>query len=269
MSELECRTPEQRSSVAARLRALTSARVGLGRTGVSQETRDVLDFQRCHAQARDAVHAHLESAALAAALGEQTEGDTVRLHSAAVDRATYLQRPDLGRKLDDASRKRLQQVANVAGCDLALVVTDGLSALAVERHAAPLLRELLPRLKELRVHGWKLAPVCVVEQGRVAIGDEIGLTLGAEIAVVLIGERPGLSSPDSMGAYLTWQPRPGRTDADRNCISNIRPEGLTYAEAAAELACILNQARRLRLTGVALKADAQRLGSGIGNRHAK
>ncbi len=150
------------------LRALTPARVGLGRTGVSLETRDLLDFQRRHAQARDAVHARLESAALAAALGELTGGAVLRLHSAAADRATYLQRPDLGRKLDEPSRTLLAE-QDAGEADLALVVADGLSALAVERHAAPLLEELLPRLA-----GWRLAPVCVVEQGRVAIGDEIG-----------------------------------------------------------------------------------------------
>jgi ethanolamine ammonia-lyase small subunit len=243
--------------LASRLRALTPARVGLGRTGVSAETRDLLDFSRCHAMARDAVHAHLESSALAAHLGDISGFAVLRLHSAAPDRATYLQRPDLGRKLDETSRKLLVEAARNGACELAVVIADGLSALAVERHAAPLVKELLPRL-----HDWKLAPLCVVEQGRVAIGDEIGAALDAEIAVVLIGERPGLSSPDSLGAYITWQPRPGRTDAERNCISNIRLEGLGYAQAAAQLAFILNEARRLKLTGVALKADMRQVGPG-------
>jgi ethanolamine ammonia-lyase small subunit len=261
MSNLERRTPELAGEVAARLRALTPARVALGRTGVSLETRDLLDFQRCHAQARDAVHARLESTALAAALSKLAGVEAVRLHSAAADRRTYLQRPDLGRRLDEPSQKALQLAARKDGCDVALVVADGLSALAVERHAAPLVAELLPRLQDSRVEGWKLAPICVVEQGRVAVGDEIGAALGTEIAVVLIGERPGLSSPDSLGAYITWNPRPGRTDAERNCISNIRPEGLSYPQAAAELAYILNEARRLRLTGVALKAESRQLGS--------
>jgi ethanolamine ammonia-lyase small subunit len=241
--------------MAARLRALTPARVGLGRTGASLETRDLLDFSRCHAMARDAVHAHLESAALAAQLGEISGAAVLRLHSAAPDRATYLQRPDLGRKLDETSRKVLWQAVQNDRCELAVVIADGLSALAVERHAAPLVKELLPRVRD-----WKLAPLCVVEQGRVAIGDEIGAVLDAQIAVVLIGERPGLSSPDSLGAYITWQPRPGRTDAERNCISNIRVEGLSYAQAALQLAFILNEARQLKLTGVALKPDAQQLG---------
>jgi ethanolamine ammonia-lyase small subunit len=245
-------SPDANFAWVARWRALTPARVGLGRTGVSLETSDLLDFERCHAQARDAVHARLESAALAAALGKLTGGVILRLHSAAADRVTYLQRPDLGRTLDQPSRNLLVKAAPV-GCDAALVVADGLSALAVERHAMPLLTELLPRLQ-----GWRLAPISIVEQGRVAIGDEIGAALGAEIAVVLIGERPGLSSPDSLGAYITWNPKPDRTDAERNCISNIRPEALSYAQAAAQLGFILAAARRLRLTGVALHEQAPR-----------
>jgi len=248
---------------AARLRALTPARVGLGRTGVSLRTRDVLDFQRAQAQARDAVHARLQAGALAAALAEMPAlcGDrrveVLRLHSAAPDRATYLQRPDLGRKLDEASRTLLNGLRLPRSPALVLVAADGLSALAVERHVPPLLAELLPLLD-----GWELAPVYIVEQGRVAIGDEIGCALGAQISVVLIGERPGLSSHDSLGAYLTWDPRPGRTDAERNCISNIRAEGLSYAQAAAQLAFYLTQARRRQLTGVALKEETPQLKEG-------
>jgi ethanolamine ammonia-lyase small subunit len=165
-----------------------------------------------------------------------------------------LQRPDLGRTLDEASRNELEKVARAGEFELAFIVADGLSALAVERHVPSLLAELLPRLRD-----WKLAPLCIVEQGRVAIGDEIGAGLGAQAAVVLIGERPGLSSPDSLGAYITWAPRPGRTDAERNCISNIRPEGLHYQQAAAQLAFILSEARRMRLTGVALKQQPRQL----------
>jgi ethanolamine ammonia-lyase small subunit len=227
----------------------------LGRTGVSQQTRDLLDFQLAHAQARDAVHARLETAALAADLAEifsqslQHAPAVLRLHSAATDRAIYLQRPDLGRRLDDASRASLED--SRAECDLALVVADGLSALAVERHALPLVKEFLPMLKDLR-----FAPVCVVEQGRVAIGDEIGQLLRAKISIVLIGERPGLSSPDSLGAYITWAPQLGRTDAERNCISNIRAEGLGYAPAAAQLDFYLRESRRRQLTGVQLKEQA-------------
>ena len=234
-------------STAARLRALTPARVGLGRAGVSQQTHDVLDFQLCHAQARDAVHAHMDAAAIQQTIAAISGVlDVIKLHSAAPDRTTYLQRPDLGRTLDDNSRDTLARFDG-SRFDLALIVADGLSALAVERHVGPLLSELLPRLL-----GWKLSPVCVVEQGRVAIGDEIGFALGTQISVVLIGERPGLSSPDSLGAYITWSPRPGRTDAERNCISNIRAEGLSYREAAEQLANCLAAARSNRLTGTAL-----------------
>ena len=257
MSEVAGPVPEANPSVAARLRALTPARVGLGRTGVSQQTRDLLAFQRAHAQARDAVHARLQVAALAASLAEITPGPVLRLHSAAADRATYLQRPDLGRTLDETSRNLLGSLPNEGDRDLALIIADGLSALAVERHVPPLLKELLPRLE-----AWLLAPLCVVEQGRVAIGDEIGLALRARISVVLIGERPGLSSPDSLGAYITWAPQPGRTDAERNCISNIRVEGLSYAHAAAQLGFILAEARRRQLTGVALKVDSPLLKEG-------
>jgi ethanolamine ammonia-lyase small subunit len=245
------------AALAARLRALTPARVGLARTGVSLATRELLDFDRCRAQARDAVQGRLEAAALAGALAELTKAGVLRLHSAATDRTTYLQRPDLGRKLDAASRELLVAQPFVEGCQgaVAIIVADGLSALAVERHAVPLIAELLPRLGGIR-----LAPICVVEQGRVAIGDEIGLALGAEISVVLIGERPGLSSPDSLGAYITWEPRPGKTDAERNCISNIRGNlrggGLSYALAAVQLGYYLTEARRRRLTGVALKEQA-------------
>jgi ethanolamine ammonia-lyase small subunit len=223
------------AALAARLRALTPARVGLVRSGISLATRELLDFERCRAQARDAVHARLEAATLAATLADLTRAsspgaEVLRLHSAASDRATYLQRPDLGRKLDARSRELLQS-RHPTKQSVAIIVADGLSALAVERHAAPLIAELLPLLRSVQ-----LAPICVVEQGRVAIGDEIGLALDAEISVVLIGERPGLSSPDSLGAYITWAPRPGITDAERNCISNIRGDlrdgGLSYAQAA-------------------------------------
>ncbi len=246
--------PAPAAGLAAALRALTPARVALGRTGVSLATRDLLDFQRCHAQARDAVHARLEPAALAATLADLTGSEVLRLHSAAPDRATYLQRPDLGRALDEPSRNLLARRAPAGPYDLALIVADGLSALAVERHAPPLVAALLPLLE-----GWRLAPVAVVEQGRVAIGDPIGAALGAQIAAVLIGERPGLSSPDSLGVYITWEPRPGRADAERNCISNIRAEGLSYTQAAAQFGTIMAAARRRRLTGVALKTEARSL----------
>ncbi|MGA9069712.1 MAG: ethanolamine ammonia-lyase subunit EutC [Terracidiphilus sp.] len=244
---------ERPAVLTARLRALTPARVALGRTGVSQQTTDLLNFQRAHAQARDAVHARLEAASLAAELAAITGQQVLRLHSAAKDRATYLQRPDLGRQLDEASRASLAS----GTWDLSLIVADGLSAIAVERHVCPLLQQLLPQLAD-----WRLAPLALVEQGRVAIGDEIGSALGAQLAVVLIGERPGLSSPDSLGAYITWNPAPGRTDAERNCISNIRAGGLSYIDAAAQLSYCLTEARRRQLTGVALKEGSHLLNEG-------
>ena len=169
-------------------------------------------------------------------------------HSAAGDRSTYLQRPDLGRRLNQASRASLP----AGDYDLALVVADGLSAIAVERHVCPLLKELLPQLE-----GWRLAPLVVVELGRVAVADEIGDALGARMSVVFFGERPGLSSPDSLGAYITWQPRPGRTDAERNCISNIRIEGLSYAAAAAQLCFYLTEGGKRQLTGIGLKVPGR------------
>ena len=210
-----------------RLRDFTPARVGLGRAGNSLPTRDLLDFQLAHARARDAVHAKLEPASLL------LEG--VQVASAAPDRTTYLRRPDLGRKLNAASRAELAQASGQF--DAVFIVADGLSALAVHRHAKPLLESVLPRLQ-----GWHLAPIVIAEQARVAIGDEIGQLLEARLAVVLIGERPGLSSPDSLGVYLTWDPRPGRTDAERKCISNIRTEGLSYQAAADQLVFLVGHA---------------------------
>lgn len=251
--------------LARHLRTLTPARVGLARTGISLASSELLDFQRCHAQARDAVHSRMETAALCASIADLTATEVLRLHSAAPDRATYLQRPDLGRQLDKPSHDALiryvtshpAREADASVDPLAVIVADGLSALAVERHAVPLIKELLPHL-----HGFQLAPVFVVEQGRVAIADEIGEALHAQISVVLIGERPGLSSPDSLGAYITWRPRRGRTDAERNCISNIRSEGLSYAQAAAQLGYYLSEARARRLTGIGLKEAAPVLKEG-------
>ena len=246
---------------AAWLRAQTPARIGLRRTGISLATSEVLDFQLAHGRARDAVHAPLQPNNLIAALRSITTQDVLLLHSAANDRASYLQRPDLGRKLDAASRDRLRSFAEAhnRSFDLAFVIADGLSALAVERNAVPLLAELLPALSSLA-----LAPICVVEQARVAVGDEIAHALNASLVIVLIGERPGLSSPDSLGAYITWNPQPGRTtDAERNCISNIRTEGLSYSEAASRLLFYIHEARSKQLTGVALKdPDTHQLPAG-------
>ncbi len=245
-------------SIAARLRAFTPARVGLGRSGVSLQLRHVLEFQRAHAMARDAVHATLDPIQFAASMPESVGPHKVlSLHSAARDRRTFLQRPDLGRTLDVLSRDLVDAFSAPIPFDLAVVIADGLSALAVERHALSLLQAALPQLD-----GWSIAPFCIVEQGRVAIGDEIGEALRARIAVVLIGERPGLSSPDSLSAYVTWMPRRGRTDAERVCISNIRPEGLGYVDAAAQLISVLAHARRHQLTGVTARGGQPSLAEG-------
>ena len=225
----------------------TPARVDLGRVGHSVPTRELLAFQLAHAQARDAVHLPLDVQSLVVELN-QKKIPCVRLASAAGNRATYLHRPDLGRRLNTESGNRLAGLKSEY--EAAFVITDGLSALAVHRHAIPLLELVLARLH------WPVAPIAIVEQGRVAIGDEIGALLGAKVAVVLIGERPGLSSPDSLGVYLTWHPRPGRNDAERNCISNVRTEGLTYELAAHKLLFLMNESRRLKLSGVRLKEGA-------------
>ncbi|WP_428423108.1 ethanolamine ammonia-lyase subunit EutC [Methylibium sp.] len=233
------------------LRRHTPARIGLGRSGISQPTAPQLAFQLAHAQARDAVHRALDHAAVDAAI-RALGLPTLALHSAAADRHIYLQRPDLGRRLDETSIAQLASHTADERADIALVVADGLSALAIERHAAPFIAEL----RRVLTRDWRWAPVAIVRQGRVAIGDPIGEALGARLAVVLIGERPGLSSPDSMGIYVTWSPRTGRLDAERNCISNVRPEGLPPAAAAGRLAWLLGEARARRLTGVELKDDS-------------
>lgn len=234
------------------LRRFTSARIGLGRAGGSIPTRELLDFQLAHARARDAVNHVFDVPAFSEELRAR-QIDSLTLGSAAGDRRTYTQRPDLGRILNEDSKRLLQSRASNESRDVVFVIADGLSALAVERHALPL-------IEMTRVHlvseGWRIAPCCLVSQGRVAIGDEIGALLGAQLSVVLIGERPGLSSPDSLGAYLTWDPLPGRSNAERNCISNIRPEGLNYAAAAFKLLHLMRQARARKLSGVALKEDA-------------
>jgi ethanolamine ammonia-lyase small subunit len=233
------------------LRRYTQARVALGRAGNGLPTAAHLDFQAAHAAARDAVHASLEIAALTTALGAAGI-EAVAVRSTSPDRQTYLRRPDLGRRLDPADTARLTPVP---GC-FALVVCDGLSAVAVQLHAAPLLTLLVP---ELRARGLPVPPVVIASQGRVALGDEIGAALGAAAVAVLIGERPGLSAADSMGAYLTWQPRLGRTDAERNCISNIRPLGLPPEAAAGKLLWLIDRMFALGLTGVGLKDEQPQL----------
>ena len=228
------------------LRSYTPARVALVSSGVSLATHPLLDFQLAHARARDAVHAAIDVRMLCDEL--RRDGiPALGLTSQAADRATYLRRPDLGRSLSQESAALLHP----GEYDVVFVIADGLSALAVERHALRLLRAVLPLIA-----GWRLAPVCVVEQGRVAIGDPIGEALYAALVVVLIGERPGLSSPDSLGAYITWEPRRGRKDSERNCISNIREEGLDYASAAGRLHYYLQESSRLHRTGLELKDPA-------------
>ena len=233
----------------ALLQAATAARIGLARAGHAIATRDHLAFQRAHAAARDAVHGALDPVPLLDGLREMGL-DPVLLHSAAADRPIYLARPDLGRRLDQASRERLTMLPK--GHDLIFVVADGLSACAVERHALPLFRAALP---PLRGFGWRVGPAVVVEQGRVAIGDEIGYALEARLVATLIGERPGLSAPDSLGIYLTWAPAPGRIDAERNCLSNIRAGGMSYDEAARRLAYLAREAMKRGVTGIALKDE--------------
>lgn len=236
----------------AELRRFTSARIALGRAGNSLPTDELLRFGVAHAQARDAVHQSFEPAGIAAdlrALGL----DSVLVHSQAPDRAHYLRRPDLGRRLDESSRAVLNAALAEAPPHLAIVIADGLSARAVHDHAVPLLRSLLPALG---TDSWRVAPIVIAQKGRVALGDDIGERLEAEIVAMLIGERPGLSSADSLGIYVTYAPKVGRTDAERNCISNVRPNGLSYEQAARRLLFLLAAARRLRLTGVQLKDDS-------------
>jgi ethanolamine ammonia-lyase small subunit len=235
----------------SRLRSFTPARIGLARAGTAVATADQLAFQLAHANARDAVHTPFDAAEIMAGV-VQRGLPVLHLATAAPDRAHYLASPDLGRRLNDAARMKLAEFAGDFACDLVLVIADGLSALAVHRHALPLIDALTQRLKG----GLRIGTAAVVEGGRVAIGDEIGAALKAKLVAVLIGERPGLSSPDSLGVYLTWAPQVGRKDSERNCISNIRPEGLGYEAAAAKLAYLINEAHRRQLTGVMLKDEA-------------
>ena len=233
------------------LRAFTPARIALGRTGASQPTAALLAFSLAHAQARDAVHEAFDAASMSIEL--QADGvQTIVVHSRATDRPMYLRRPDLGRRLDAASCDRLRKAADDAKAapDLVLVVADGLSALAVSRHAQPMLTAIRSQLP-----GWSIGPVVLAEQARVALGDDVGELLGARAVALLVGERPGLTSPDSLGIYLTWAPRVGRSDAERNCISNIRPEGLSYEQAAVTLAGLLEGAKRLGTSGIMLKDE--------------
>src|SRR5271168_4214759 len=247
---------KHKSDIGESLQQCTPARVALGQAGPAIPMREQLRFQLDHALARDAVHAQLNVVATLQGL-RQRKTECFALRSAIAtepgdDRQLYLRRPDLGRILHPDSRETLlrSSAGAVKNPDVIFVIADGLSALAVERHALPLLDETT---RLLFPEQWSIGPVCVVSQGRVAIGDEIGDLLHARLSILLIGERPGLSAPDSLGVYITWNPRPGRTDAERNCISNVRPEGLSYREAAALLHFYLTESRRLEQTGTLLK----------------
>ncbi|HEU4382421.1 MAG TPA: ethanolamine ammonia-lyase subunit EutC [Anaeromyxobacteraceae bacterium] len=239
----------------AGLRRFTPARIGLGRAGPALPTREVLAFGLAHARARDAVHAALDVPRLLSDLavagatpgGGRRGPPPVVVRSAAADRATYLARPDLGRRLAPGEAERLAGASEVV-----VLIADGLSALAVQRHAAP----LLASLRDCSAARWAAARVVIGLQGRVALGDEVAARLGARLVAVLIGERPGLTSPDSLGVYLTFDPRPGRTDAERNCVSNVRPEGLPYREAARRVDWLAAAALARGLTGVGLKDES-------------
>jgi ethanolamine ammonia-lyase small subunit len=237
----------------AQLRRFTQARIALGRVGSSMPTKEVLDFGLAHAMARDAVHLALDVDALEA--GIQSQGfTTIRAHSRAPDRASYLLRPDWGRSLDEESLSALADCKKhiSESIDFLIIVGDGLSSLAVSRHVQPMLEEIRNALPA----EWTLGPVVIVSQARVAIADEIGQALGARMVVMLIGERPGLSSPDSLGLYLTYLPKRGCSDADRNCISNVRSDGLHYVAAAKKLVWLAKEALRLKVSGVALKDES-------------
>ena len=233
------------------LKNFTRARIALGRVGSSMPTKEVLDFGLSHAMARDAVHLPLDSDSLDASI-QQLGFSTLHVHSRATDRHTYLLRPDFGRKLNEESRQHLKSIKSSNRFDLVIVVGDGLSSLAIQRNAVPLLAELKKYIPE----AWNVGPIVIAKQARVALADEVGEILRARMVVILIGERPGLSSPDSLGIYLTFAPKIECSDADRNCISNVRPEGLQYSAAAQKLIWLARAAMNLKISGVALKDES-------------
>ena len=256
-------TPAPPSRSIAELRELTPARVALGRSGASVPTAALLDFTLDHARARDAVHAAFDPNALISALGGLSLG-AVGVCSRAGDRKNYLRRPDLGRRLDQASVQLVAERSGTSACPLAIVIGDGLSPTAVHAHAIELMRALLARLNAAQI---EIGDVVVASGARVALGDEIGESLRARMVLMLIGERPGLSAPDSLGAYLTFAPKVGRSDAERNCVSNIHRAGLGYQEAAFKVAWLVREGLARQVTGVALKDESgdetlQRLADG-------
>jgi ethanolamine ammonia-lyase small subunit len=245
MSEL------QKNTIFERLKAFTDARIFIARTGHSITTNELLKFEYAHASAKDAVYSTLLNEQLITSIKNELEQDFIELRSFANNRTEYLKRPDLGRKLNSDSIKKLELLEQKE-FTLAIIIADGLSANAVNEHAIPFLKLFLSLIK---TNGWKTAPICIVNQARVAIGDQIGAILKAEITVICIGERPGLSSSDSMGIYFTYHPHQGLTDESRNCISNIKKRGLSYESAADKLYYLVQKALHLKLSGVQLKDD--------------
>ena len=233
------------------LRRLTAARIGLKRSGASLATAPLLEFQLAHARARDAVHEALDEDALERDL-TPLGLPVLTIASQAKDRPQFLMRPDLGRQLPSEAEHTLG--VKKGTYDIAFVISDGLSASAAQKHAAPLLAEIIPALKD-----WRIAPLVIVRLGRVGAGDAVAAALNATSVVVLLGERPGLTAPDSLGAYLTWKPRPDTTEADRNCVSSIRPEGVRYSDAARTIVHLLRAMRAGGVSGIGLKDDSDQL----------
>jgi len=217
------------------LKEFTAARIAIGRAGTSIPIKESLQFKLAHAHARDAVYSTLDADRLSDDL-KMFNLPVLHLYSRALGRHKYLKRPDLGRQLEEASEEQLKQYAS--GYDIAIIIADGLSAEAVNENAFGLLKLLVPKLQSAKL---KIGPLCLVEQGRVAVGDGIAFGLNAKLSLILIGERPGLSSADSMGAYLTYNPKPGLTDESRNCISNIRPLGLKAKSAADKILYLITE----------------------------
>ncbi len=243
-------SPANETHPLSQLRRFTPARIALGRTGNSLPTKELLELSAAQAMARDAVHMPFDTQSFADQLSA-AKLKSIKVHSAATDRTIYLRRPDLGRKLDQLSRTRLAELRLPATSELVFIIADGLSAIAPQRYAVPLIHAALALLQ-----GWQIGPIIIAEEARVALGDEIGQLLGAEITVTLIGERPGLSALDSLGIYLTYAPKPGRTDAERNCISNVREEGTSPDQAAQTLHYLLTRSRQLKLSGIQLKDES-------------
>ena len=233
------------------LQNYTPARIARGRAGHSFPTSELLKFQADHAQARDAVYSVLDIALLIDSLKSDLDLPIITLKSKVENRSEYLQRPDLGRTLSQESRELLQTI-KIEESDVCFVVVDGLSADAINQNTPPVLKNIIAKLKKIN---WKIAPICLVEQGRVAVADEIGYLLKSKIVVVLIGERPGLTSPNSMGAYITFNPQVGITDESRNCVSNIRPEGMSSEAASQKIFYLLSEMRLKKISGVNLKDE--------------